>query len=368
MNATRRWLVHLSVFFFVLCMAFGLTSYADDGMKVHFLNVGQADSTLITCGEHAMLIDAGNNDDEEPILNYIQNKAGLTHLDYVIGTHPHEDHIGSLDSVIEAFSVDTVMLPNVTANTRTFQDVLTAIDEKGLSITVPEVGETYSLGYASFTVLGPVSDYGDNLNDWSIALKVTYGDTRFLFTGDAEADAEADMLNTGLDLSADVYQVGHHGSRTSSSSAFLDAINPRYAVISCGAGNDFGHPHQETLAALAARNIEVYRTDLQGTVVATTDGSNISFSTASGSSSGNSSSYYTESQSASSSAAVISDDGQYNQDNATSSSDVTVHITETGEKYHSAGCQYLKKSDIEITLSEAKSRGLTPCSRCNPPS
>ena len=144
MNTTRRWLTHLSAFFFVLFMAFGLTSYADDGMKVHFLNVGQADSTLITCGDHAMLIDAGKNDDKEPILNYIQNKAGLTHLDYMIGTHPHEDHIGSMDSVIEAVSVDTVMLPNVTANTRTFQDVLTAIDEKGLSITVPEVGETYS--------------------------------------------------------------------------------------------------------------------------------------------------------------------------------------------------------------------------------
>ena len=235
MNTTRRWLTHLSAFFFVLFMAFGLTSYADDGMKVHFLNVGQADSTLITCGDHAMLIDAGKNDDKEPILNYIQNKAGLTHLDYMIGTHPHEDHIGSMDSVIEAVSVDTVMLPNVTANTRTFQDVLTAIDEKGLFITVPEVGETYSLGDASFTILGPVSDYGDNLNDWSIALKITYGNTSFIFTGDAEADAEADMLGTGLDLSADVYQVGHHGSRTSSSSALLDAISPRYAVISCGA-------------------------------------------------------------------------------------------------------------------------------------
>ena len=206
MNTTRRWLTHLSAFFFVLFMAFGLTSYADDGMKVHFLNVGQADSTLITCGDHAMLIDAGKNDDKEPILNYIQNKAGLTHLDYMIGTHPHEDHIGSMDSVIEAVSVDTVMLPNVTANTRTFQDVLTAIDEKGLSITVPEVGETYSLGDASFTILGPVSDYGDNLNDWSIALKI-HGNTSFIFTGDAEADAEADMLGTGLDLSADVYQV-----------------------------------------------------------------------------------------------------------------------------------------------------------------
>ena len=168
------------------------------------------------------------------------------------------------------------------------------------------------------------------------------------------------MLGTGLDLSADVYQVGHHGSRTSSSSALLDAISPRYAVISCGAGNDYGHPHQETLDALSARNIEVYRTDLLGTIVAATDGNSISFSTGSSGSS-------SENQSSSSSTAVISDDGQYGQDNSASSSDVTVHITKTGEKYHSAGCQYLKKSDIEVTLSEAKARGLTPCSRCNPP-
>ena len=364
MNTRKHWLSHFFAFFFVLCMTLGLTVYADEDMKVHFLNVGQADSTLITCGEYAMLIDAGNNDDAEPILNYIQNKAGLTHLDYAIGTHPHEDHIGSLDSVLETVSVDTVMLPNVTANTQTFRDVLNVIDEKGLSITIPEVGDTYTLGDASFTILGPVSDYGDDLNNWSIALKLTYGNVSFLFTGDAESTAESDMLNTGLDLGADVYQVGHHGSRTSSSSAFLDAVAPKYAVISCGVGNDYGHPNQETLDALSSRGIEIYRTDLQGSIVASTDGSSISFTTAFGNDSSSSAS---DGQDTDRSAGAVSDDSSYSQDNTASGDDPIVHITKTGEKYHSAGCRYLKKSDIEVTLSEAKNRGLTPCSKCNPP-
>lgn len=365
MKPKNRWLSCLSSLFFMLAMLCGITASADEGLKVHFLNVGQADSTLITCGDHAMLIDAGNNDDDIPVLNYIQNKQGLDHLDYMIGTHPHEDHIGAMDSVLNAVSVDTVMLPDVTANTKTFQDVLTAIDENNLSITVPEVGQTYSLGDASFTILGPVDDYGDELNDWSIALRLTYGETSFLFTGDAESDAEADILKTGLTLRSDVYQVGHHGSRTSSSSALLDTVNPQYAVISCGADNDYGHPHQETLDALNERGIEIYRTDLSGTIVAVSDGSSITFGSGS-SQSGSAESGVSASsgEDAAGFTQVASNDEQNVQD---SGSGTTVHITNTGKKYHSAGCQYLKKSDIEVTLSDAKARGLTPCSKCNPP-
>ena len=352
MRRIKHAVSHIYTLMLVFALAMGIQTFADEGLKVHFLNVGQADSTLITCGSHAMLIDAGNNDDEEPILNYIQNKQGITHLDYVIGTHPHEDHIGAMDSVLYAVSTDEVMLPEVTTNTQTFMDVLTAIDDQGLAITVPEPGETYTLGDASFTILSPNGDYGTDLNNWSIALRLTYGNTSFLFTGDAETDAEQDILNTGLTLSSDVYQVGHHGSSSSSSQAFLEAVQPRYAVISCGQNNDYGHPHKETLDALTSRGIEIFRTDLQGTIVAASDGTNISFGLAS---SGNNTS--------SQDLVVVE-----NKDSSSQSSDPTVHITKTGEKYHSAGCQYLKKSDIEVTLSEAKARGLTPCSKCNPPS
>lgn len=345
----------------LLLLLLSANVWAADGMQVHFLNVGQADSTLITCGDHAMLIDAGNDDDDVPVLNYIQNKQGISHLDYVICTHPHEDHIGAMDAVINSVDVGEVLMPDVTTTTQTFDDLLTSIDGKGLSITVPEVGQSYTLGDASFTILAPVSDYGDDLNNWSIGLKLTYGDSDFIFTGDAEANAESDILSTGIDLDAEVFQAGHHGSSTSNSDALLSAISPDYAVISCGEGNSYGHPNAETIERFQNYGIQIFRTDKQGTVVASTDGSTITWSAdpttdfSSGdaiSSNNDDASYYEETE-------VPAEEPIY--------TGVTVHITETGSKYHSAGCQYLIKSDIEVSLSEAKAMGLEACSRCNPP-
>ena len=345
----------------LLSLLLSANVWASDGMQVHFLNVGQADSTLITCGDHAMLIDAGNDDDDVPVLNYIQNKQGISHLDYIICTHPHEDHIGAMDAVINTVDVHEVLMPDVTTTTQTFDDLLTAIDSNGLSITVPEVGQTYTLGDASFTILAPVNDYGDDLNNWSIGLKLTCGDSDFVFTGDAEANAEGDILATGIDLDAEVFQAGHHGSSTSNSDALLSAISPDYVVISCGEGNSYGHPNAETIDRFQNYGIQIFRTDKQGTVVASTDGSTITWSTdpttdySSGdgiSSNNDDASYYKETE-------VPAEEPIY--------TGVTVHITETGSKYHSAGCQYLSKSDIEVSLSEAKAMVLEACSRCNPP-
>lgn len=340
MKTLKHWFRHIPSVLFLILLMTGLPVAAKD-LNVHFLNVGQADSTLITFADHAMLIDAGNNDDYGPILNYIQQKQGITKLDYVIGTHPHEDHIGAMDSVIDALDIEKVLLPNVTTNTKTFEDLLNSIDRKNLEITVPEPGQEYSLGDASFTILGPTRDYADNLNDWSISLKLTYGTSSFLFTGDAESDAEADMLKSGLDLSADVYQAGHHGSSTSNSESFLNAVQPQYAVISCGAGNDYGHPHEETLNLFSSHEITCFRTDELGTIVASSDGETIQWN---------------KEPTAFSAA-----------EEETAVSPILVHITNTGKKYHAAGCRYLKNSDIEVTLEEAKGRGLTPCSQCNPP-
>ncbi len=341
MKTLKHWIRRIPSVLFLLLLMTGLPAAASE-LNVHFLNVGQADATLITFADHAMLIDAGNNDDYEPILNYIQQKQGISQLDYVIGTHPHEDHIGSMDAVIDTLDVEEVLLPDVAANTKTFEDLLTSIDNKGLEITIPEPGQEYALGDASFTILGPIRDYGENLNDWSIALKLTYGTTSFLFTGDAENDAEADLIKSGLDLSADVYQAGHHGSSTSSSESFLDVVHPQYAVISCGAGNDYGHPHEETLDLFASRQITWFRTDEQGTIVASSDGETIQWN-----------------QAPCDSVSIAEE---------AAASPVLVHITNTGKKYHSGGCRYLKKSDIEVSLEDAKARGLTPCSQCNPPS
>lgn len=246
-------------------------------MEVHFIDVGQADSILIESEEHYMLIDAGNNDDGEMVTKYLQ-KEGVKKLDYVIATHPHEDHIGGMDDILYNFQVENILMPDISHTTKTFEDVLKAISDNDLEITVPKVGEQYNLGNAQFIIIAPNrNDYGEELNNYSIGIKLVHGNNSFIMCGDTEELAEADILNNGIDLSADVYKVSHHGSNTGTSKAFLQAISPRYAVIECGADNKYGHPHQETLDLLHAMNIEVYRTDRNGTVIAISDGNEITW-------------------------------------------------------------------------------------------
>lgn len=363
-------------------------------MQVHFIDVGQGDAALIACDGHYMLIDAGNNDKGTTVQSYLMNQ-GVEKLDYVIGTHPDADHIGGLDVVIYKFDCDTIIMPNVANDTRTYDDVVQAMKSKGYQTTYPVVGEIYTLGGATFTIVAPNADYGNDMNDWSVGVLVQNGNNRFLFTGDAEEKAEEDILNNGIDISADVYAAAHHGSKTATSQAFLDKISPTYVVISAGEGNKYGHPHAEVLNRLRAAGISVFRTDEQGTIVATSDGNDITWncspseswkageptgssdtsqnaaSSGTGNSNNNSSSSVADNSSADSTASSGSSDAGIAADTSGSSnsdsSSVMVHITDTGSKYHSAGCSYLKKSDHEVTLSEAKSMGLTPCSRCNPP-
>lgn len=239
-------------------------------LEIHYIDIGQGDSTLIKCGEHAMLIDAGENDCGTQIQNYL-NSQNVTKLDYIIGTHPHSDHIGGMDVIIYKFDCDVVMMPDVSNNTKTYRDVISAMKSRNYANTVPKPGDTYKLGDAEFTIIAPSRTYDDYNND-SIGLILKYGDRKFLFTGDAEEEAEADIVKTGIDIDCDVYQAGHHGSRTSSSETLLNAANPAYAVISCAEGNSYGHPHAQTLNEFRYRGIKVYRTDEQGTIVCTTDG------------------------------------------------------------------------------------------------
>lgn len=305
--------------------------------KVHFLDVGQADSILIQVGEEAMLVDAGKNEDGEAVVSYIKNQ-GVERLSYVIGTHPHEDHIGGLDTVIENLEVEEVILPEKIHTTKTFEDVLNAVDSKGLGITLAKPGDVYKLGEAEFTVVAPNADYGNNLNSWSVGIRFVYGNNSFLMTGDAERDAEQDMLDTGLELQADVWKASHHGSVTSNSREIMDVMQPTWAVISSGVGNSYGHPHREVLEDFKRRGITVFRTDEQGTIVATSDGTNITWNVEP--------------------AAV----GQ-----GPANGKMIVHVTKSGKRYHLEGCDGLRNSDIEMTLEEAKERGFTPCKGCNPP-
>ncbi|MGE5561645.1 MAG: ComEC/Rec2 family competence protein [Chloroflexota bacterium] len=256
----------------------GPTGNPSGVLEVCFIDVGQADSILVRSDDATMLIDAGNNGDAETVVAFLK-EAGVEKLDLVVGTHPHEDHIGGLDAVIRAFPVDRVCLPRATTTTRTFEDLLAAIKERGLTIDSPAADSQFTLGDARGTFLAPRGDDYDDLNDYSLVIRLTFGRTAFLFTGDAGRDSEQEMLAAGVELQADVLKVGHHGSVTATSAAFLDRVSPAYAVISVGEDNDYGHPHREVVDRLVARGVSVLRTDVSGTIVVTSDGSELVVST-----------------------------------------------------------------------------------------
>ncbi|MFA6940864.1 MAG: ComEC/Rec2 family competence protein [Clostridiaceae bacterium] len=251
-------------------------------LQVHYIDVGQADSILILQGTHAMLIDAGNNDDYELIYKYL-NKQGIKNLEYVVGTHPHEDHIGGLDYIIKNFNIGKVILPkNAKSATKTYADVLKAISNKGLKAINPIPNTSFKLGEAACTILAPSSASYKDLNNYSVVVKVKFGDNSFLFEGDAEALSEMEMVKKGYDLKADVLKVGHHGSSSSTCAKFLAKVQPKYAVISVGKDNSYGHPQKGTMDRLKSSKVAVYRTDECGTIVALSDGKNITFNVKTG--------------------------------------------------------------------------------------
>lgn len=334
-------------------------------LSVHFIDVGQADCILIQGNDgKSMLIDAGNNDDADTIVNYIQ-KQNITKFDYVVGTHPHEDHAGSLDTVINAFEVENIIMPKVSHNTQTYLDVLTAIKNKGLKITTPVPGTEYKLGDAAFTLVAPNSDNYEELNNYSVSIKLTHGENSFLFTGDAEAVSENEMLKH--DLKSDVLKVGHHGSDSSTTPQFLNKASPKYAIISVGKDNKYGHPSTTILDRLTAANIEIYRTDQDGTIIATSDGEKITFEKIASSVKPNAppEQKTTSSVGGAAPAPAPVTTAQPQSDN--NGNDITVYVTNTGAKYHCNGCSSLRKSKIPISLQDAKAQGYEPCGRCHPP-
>lgn len=277
----RRLLGLILILIIVLCISVGCDVSKTDGenLEVHFIDVGQGDAALIKKGNEFMLIDAGRNVDEKLIVDYLK-KQKVRKIEYVIGTHPHEDHIGGLDNVIDSFEIGKIIMPNAIATTKTFEDVLDSISKKGLTITKAKSGDIYDFNGASFTILAPNQEEYSNLNNYSVVVKLIYGANSFLFTGDAEAQSEEEILAKDKRLlKSDVLKVGHHGSVTSTTQDFLDAVNPSVAVISLGAENTYGHPHKEISERLESKKIKTYRTDLHGNIIAISDGQSISFNT-----------------------------------------------------------------------------------------
>lgn len=349
-----------------------------DIMEVHYIDVGQGDSTLIKCGEHAMLIDAGDDSKGTAIQNYLK-KQGVKKLDYLVLTHPDSDHIGGAPVIITKFDIGKVFMSNYEKDNKTYQKLIQALDDKNLKYSTPKVGSQYTLGTAKIKILAPNNEY-DNPNDSSIALIVQNKNNKFIFTGDATENAEKDIIDNEIDISADVYKAGHHGSSSSSSKEFLECISPTYAVISCAEDNSYGHPHAETLNSLRRMGVQVFRTDEQGSIIAASDGEDITWNCAPSETwKPGESTQNAEHNSDSKSAGAVTDDNTTPVEEPTTidtpseASGATTYIcnTNTG-KFHYPSCssvdQMSEKNKLAVTATrdELISQGYVPCKRCNP--
>lgn len=279
----------LTIFVALLIVVFSLTGctnskttdnskYADNQntIKVSYIDVGQGDSALIQVNGKNLLIDAGPNESTDKLMSYL-SKQNIKKLDFVVTTHPHEDHIGGMSSVIKKYDIGEFYAPKKLTNTKTFENMVNTLKSKNIKINTAVAGVNLDLGKnVKCEMVAPNGTNYENLNNYSAVIKITYGNSKFLFMGDAEKLSEKEILNKNYDISCDVLKLGHHGSSSSSSKAFLDKASPKMAIVSCGKNNDYGHPHRETVDEMKKRNIQVYRTDIDGSIVLISDGKKIS--------------------------------------------------------------------------------------------
>jgi competence protein ComEC len=316
----------------------------DSAFAVHFIDVGQADAALILCDGESMLIDGGNVEDSSRIAAYLK-KWGVTHLNYIVSTHPHEDHVGGLAGALNVCTADHILSPVQTYDTEAFDAFAKYAAKRGVGLTRPEPGETYALGSSVVQILGPADPLSSDVNNWSIVLRITYGETSFLFTGDAEREVEQELLASGYDLESTVLKVGHHGSETSTSYVFLREVMPRYGVISVGADNTYGHPSEAVLSRLRDADVAVYRTDLQGDIVMESDGKTVRVQT-----------QKNGADAQPTGGGPVAEEGTY-IGNLNS------------KKFHRPTCGSLPAEKNQVffdSRAEAVEQGYVPCKRCNP--
>lgn len=333
-------------------------------LQVHFIDVGQGDSTLILCGNEAMLIDAGDNDKGTTLQLYLQ-KQGVEALTYVIGTHPDSDHIGGLDVILTKFDCATVILSETASDTAAYRDVIDALAYRNYQNTPPLTGDSYRLGDAEFTIIAPNGEY-DNDNNSSVGIRLVHGNNSFLFTGDAEAEAEADILQNGIDIRADVLHTSHHGSATSGSRDFISRVAPTYAVISCGQDNPYGHPHEQTLDTLQEFDIQVFRTDEQGSIIAVSDGNSITWNVEP------SQTWKAGTKPESDTAPTAGTPVPFPETVIPENSAITYVLNHNTHRFHEPGCSSVKdikesnREDTTLSREEIMAAGYAPCKICNP--
>ena len=315
-------------------------------LTVYFMDVGQADAALLCCDGEYILIDGGNSSDSSYIYSFLK-QHNADHLKYIICTHPHEDHVGGLAGALNYASVEHALCSRQSYDSKAFESFVKYLDNQNLQIEIPAVGDTFYFGSASATVLGPMRT-AEDINNESIVLYVRHGQNTFLFTGDAEREEEQDILDTWDDVSADVLKVGHHGSADSTTYPFLRAVAPSYGVISVGTGNAYGHPTEDTLSRLRDADVTTFRTDLQGTITCTSDGTTLTFST--------------EKNGTATTPDRNAEDGE----------ETTYILNTRSMKFHLPTCASVdsmsEKNKAEFTGSREDliEQGYTPCGNCNP--
>ena len=315
--------------------------------QIHFIDVGQADAALVICDGKTMLIDGGNKEDSNLIYSYL-TKRGISYLDYVVCTHAHEDHVGGLAGALTAADAGVVMAPVTQYDSKAFSDFVQKAADRGKTLTVPKAGDVFSLGSSVVTILGPVKEYEDP-NNTSIVLRIVYGETSFLFTGDMETVAETDLIESGAYLRSTLLKVGHHGSSTSTSYRFLREVAPTYGIISVGKDNSYGHPNESVLSRLSDAEVIFLRTDEKGDIICTGDGKTLTFTTSKGGS-----------------LEIEPPAGELSTDAVT---EYPYIGNLNSKKYHHKDCSSLPGEENRIyftSQAEAEEKGYTACGICKP--
>lgn len=318
-----------------------------EGLNIHTIDVGQGDSTLLECDGNYMLIDAGETDYGETVVDYLK-QYNVDKLSYMVITHPHSDHYGGVETVLESIETENIILTEAYNTTRSWEELVDYIDSNDYNVIIPEMNQVFNLGKCNITTYAPEID-NDDINNSSVVLKAEYDGMSALFTGDAGKPEESKILESGFDVKADILNIGHHGSRTSTGKEFLESVNPQLALISCGKNNDYGHPHKETTASLKKQNVKSLRTDEQGNIIVNMNDDILNISTSNG---------YSESINLNNSNETTDKEGQY--------------IGNKNSKvYHSSSCTAVgkmaeKNKVIFNSVQEAENENYSPCKNCNP--